>query len=204
MPLLVDTDGFAKLGVAGLLLPLLEFLGIDIAECRRLPALPHMLRRGGLPRRYGQPACDALVSIADAMAVAPSASTAWVARLVDVPQIDPGEAELLASAAENSLMLVTGDKRALIAVAKVPGFAVALAGRVVTLEAALLALCEQLGDAHVRAAVAPLLAKDITLKICFSDANASPRPALRSYFESLKRDVAPLAPWEPSSTGGRS
>lgn len=202
MPLLVDTDGFAKLGVAGLLPPLLEFLGVELAECKRLPALPHMLRRGSLPRRYGQPACDALVAIADAMGVVPSASTAWVARLVDVPQIDPGEAQLLASAAEHSSMLVTGDKRALIAVAKVSGFNMALAGRVVTLEAALLALCERLGDDHVRAAVAPLLGKDITLRICFSESNPSPRPALRSYFEGLKRDVAPLVLWEPPSTEG--
>jgi len=94
-------------------------------------------------------------------------------------------------------MLVTGDKRALVPVAGVPGFAEALAGRVITLEAALIALCQKLGDDHVRAAVAPLLAKDITLRICFSSANASPRPALVSYFDSLKREVAPIILWEP-------
>jgi len=202
MPLLVDTDGFAKLGVAGLLAPLLELLGVELTDCRRLPALPHMLRRGGLPRRHGQPACDALIGTAEAMGVAGTASTEWVARLVDVPQIDPGEAELLAYAAEHSLMLITGDKRALVAVAKVAGFADALAGRIVTLEAALVALCDRLGDGHVRTAVAPLLAKDITLRICFSDANSSPRPALVSYFESLKRDAAPLVLWEPPRPGG--
>jgi len=197
MPLLVDTDGFAKLGVAGLLELLFELLGVGVAECRRLPALPHMLRRGSLPRRYGQPACDALIATAEAMEVAPSASTEWVDRLVGVPQVDPGEAQLYACAAESSLMLITGDKRALVPVAKVPGFAEALAGRVITLEAALIALCDKLGDDHVSAAVAPLLAKDIALRICFSAANASPRPALISYFENLKREVAPLVLWEP-------
>jgi hypothetical protein len=201
MPLLVDTDGFAKLGVAGLLAPLLELLGVELADCRRLPALPHMLRRGSLRRRYGDAACDALIETAEAMTPTPTASTDWVARLVDVPQIDPGEAQLFAVAAESASMLVTGDKRALVAVAKVAGFADALAGRVVTLEGALLGLCAKLGDEPVRAAVAPLLAKDITLRICFSDSNPTPRPPLVSYFDNLKRDVAPLLLWEPGRPG---
>jgi hypothetical protein len=200
MPLLVDSDLFAKLGVADLLTPLLEVLGVELAECRRLPALPHMLRRGGLPRLYGQPACDRLIATAEMMEAAPSPLTEWLERLSGIPQIDPGEVQLLACAAESSLMLVTGDKRALIAVAAVDGFSDALAGRIVTLEAALLSLCEHLGDDRVRAAVAPLLAKDHTLRICFSPTNANPREALVSYFESLKREVAPLILWEPPTT----
>jgi hypothetical protein len=200
--LLVDTDGFTKLGVAGLLEPLLELLGVALGDCRRLPALPHMLRRGGLPRRYGAPACEVLIPRAEAMPVAPAASTQWLDRLVDVPQIDPGEAQLFACAAENKFKLITGDKRATAAVAQVAGFADALAGLVIAVDAALLALCERLGDGQVRAAVAPILATDTMLRICFSESNSSPRPGLVSYLESLKRDVAPLVLWQPPSGGG--
>jgi hypothetical protein len=202
MPLLVDTDGFAKLGVTGLLESLLQLLGIELADCGRLPALPHMLRRGSLPRRYGKPACEALLPTAEAMSVITAASTQWLERLVDVPQIDPGEALLFACAAESGLTLITGDKRATAAVARVAGFADALAGRVIAVEAALLALCDWLGDGPVRAAVAPILPTDTTLRICFSGANPSPRSGLVSYFESLERDVAPLALWQPPGGGG--
>src|SRR5690606_27475003 len=138
MRLLIDSDAFAKLGIAGLLAPLLEVLGVALDDCGRLPALPHMLRRGGLPRLYGQQACDALQETANAIGLAPQASPEWLQRLTAVPQVDAGEAQLLASAAESSLLLVTGDKRALIAVVRVGDFAQALAGRIVTVEGALL------------------------------------------------------------------
>jgi hypothetical protein len=164
MRLLVDSDAFAKLGVAGLLAPLLEVFGVTLADCGRLPALPHMLRRGGLPRLYGQSACDALQELANTIALAPQASPEWLQRLIAVPQIDAGEAQLLASAAEHSLLIVTGDKRALIAVAAISGFAEALAGRIVTVEAALLSLCIRLGDDVVRTAVDPLIANDRALR----------------------------------------
>lgn len=96
MPLLVDTDAFGKLGVSGLLAPTAELLGVDLASCARLAALPHMLRRGSLRRQYGDTAADQLLAIADAMAVVPDASTAWLDRLTGVPQIDPGEVQIFA------------------------------------------------------------------------------------------------------------
>lgn len=194
---LVDSDAFAKLGIAGLMAPLLEILGVGDGEASRLPALPHMLRRGSMRRQHGASACDALVGAAEAMGLAPPASTEWLQRLTDVPQIDAGEAQLLGSAAEHRALLITGDKRALIAVARVSGFAEALAGCIVTVEAALLALCNRLGEDVVRTAVTPLLSNDRTLRICFSPDNAQPGVALVSYLESLKRDVAPLILWDP-------
>ena len=105
----------------------------------------------------------------------------------------------MANAAEHSVPILTGDKRALQALAKVSGFADALAGRIVTLEGVLLALCNEFGDGHVRAAVQPLLPIDKTVQVCFSSGNPSPRVGLRSYFDSLKREVPPLILWEPPS-----
>lgn len=49
--LLLDTDIFCKLGVADLLDDTLSILGLKYSDCSRLPALPHMLRRGRLVRQ---------------------------------------------------------------------------------------------------------------------------------------------------------
>ena len=95
-------------------------------------------------------------------------------------------------------MVMTGDKRALAAVAQVPDYPEVLAGRIVTLEAILISLCARLGDEVVLSAVQPLIAKDRTVQMCFSPGNHDPRAALRSYLEALKHDVAPLRLWEPT------
>ena len=75
MKLLVDTDVFCKLGIAGLLDAAAQILGGDRSECRRLAALPHMLRKGRLRDRFGATACDALIPIAEAMPVIPKPTT---------------------------------------------------------------------------------------------------------------------------------
>lgn len=203
--LLVDTDVFAKLGIAGLLDQLCELFGVRIDECGRLPALPHMLRRGALPALHGKEPCERLVPIAESMGLAPSASTSWLARLANVPQIDPGEAQLFASAAEHGLVVVTGDKRSVIAAAKVDGMSDALGGRVASMDAVLLALCRQLGRDHVRHALKPLVAvehgMDKMVRVCFSDGNPDPESALQSYFDDLKRNVAPLVLWGVQHVG---
>jgi len=204
--LLVDSDVFAKFGIAGLLEPLLELLGAKPAECGRLPALPHMLRRGGLPALYGKDACERLAAFADRIDVIPAPSTSWLARLAGVSQIDPGEAQLFSSAAEYGLVVVSGDKRSVIAMAQVEGFPAALASKVVSMEAALLALCERLGPEQVRSAVSPLVAiqdkKEKTVGVCFSAGNLEPVAALQSYFEDLKQKVKPLVLWHPPVKGG--
>jgi hypothetical protein len=198
--LLVDSDVFAKLGIAGLLEEVLKLLAVTPGECGRLPALPHMLRRGGLPALYGAEACEALVPTADKMGVIPSASTEWLARVAGVSQIDAGEAQLFASAAEYGLLVLTGDKRSVIAMSQVDGFPAALAGRIISLESALLALCGHLGHDKVREALAPLVAikdkKEKTIAVCFSDGNPDPVAALQSYFDDLKKKVAPLMLWQ--------
>lgn len=200
MPPLVDTDIFCKLGTTGLLEQALSLFGARVAECGRLPALPHMLQRGQLVKLYGEAACTALLPIASAMPTVPAPPSEWLGRLVNVPLIDPGEAQLFSCAAAGSLVILTGDKRALRALAGVEGFADALAGRIVTLEALLLALCSALGDPAVRSMVQPLASgnrPDQTIKICFSSSNEDPRTALLSYFNALKHEVQPLILWEP-------
>ncbi len=195
-PLLVDTDIFCKLGVSGLLEAALKVFGVTMGDCARLPALPHMLRRGRLPKLYGQAACDTLAQVAEAMSSVPAASAAWLDQLIAVPRIDPGEAQLFASAAEHSLTLLTGDKRALVALAGLTELSEALSGRIVTLEAVLMALCVRGGDEGVRTALQPVMSADRMVQACFSAGNKSPREALESYFNHLKREVHPLVLWD--------
>ncbi|MDQ3366484.1 MAG: hypothetical protein M3680_13745 [Myxococcota bacterium] len=197
--LLVDTDAFMKLGSIGVLEHAAELFDVSLEACERLPALPTMLRRGGVFKRYGPEVCARLVPLADTMSVATQPPVAWAARLAGVPHIDPGEVQLLALVAAEGAFLTTADKRALIAVSKVEGMAEALAGRIVSLEAVMLALCARLGTAQVGSLVRPrvLDANDQLLKISFSEGNPTPEVGLRSYFTRLQRDVAPLTLWQP-------
>ncbi len=197
MRLLVDSDIFCKLGVAGLLGDALAIMGVDVADCGLLPALPHMLRRGRLPNLYGGASCLALLPMTAAAAPLPRVDAKWLDPLSGIQGIDPGDALLLGAAAQYSLVLVTGDKRALAGVAGVGGYAGALAGRVVVLEALLLALCHRLGLEETAKKVAVLEATDQLIRICFSPGNTDPQVALRSYYQALATEVEPLVLWKP-------
>lgn len=198
MRLLIDTDFYCKIGVAGLFDAALNVLGVQPSDCARLPALPHMLRRGRLPKRYGADACARLARHAESIAAMTVSDSIWIDVLTPVTDIDPGEAQLFAAAAESGNLLATADKRALGAVGKVPSIRPLLAGRVVTFEAVLLRLCSTLGEIAVRSAVTPL-SEDQMVRICFSPGNASPAEALRSYFDASCAEVHPLVLWQPQA-----
>ena len=202
MNLLVDTDAFCKLGVAGLLEDAAGVFGARLPDCGRLPALPHMLRRSALVKRYGRDACDALIPHAEAMPVLPKPGAAAVDALVASDTIDPGEAQLFAAAAESGLLAISGDKRAIRTLRHVPEIHVPLARRLVTLEAILLKLCERLGPEDVRRRAGPLAVHDTAVGACFSPGNPDPRDGLRSYNESLVAEVHPLLLWDPEQRIG--
>lgn len=197
MCLLVDTDAFCKLGLAGLLNDAAGLFTAQLRECGRLPALPYMLRRGSLPRSYGEAACRALVPLAVGMTAVSATSGPWLERLSPIPDIDPGEAILFSTAAETGLPIITGDLRALGAVKSVDGFSDALAGRVVVPEALLLGLCSPLSLDSLRASLEPLRGKDRMLDVCFSPENRDPKKALRSYLRARRSELAPLVLWDP-------
>jgi hypothetical protein len=197
MRLLIDTDVFCKLGVAGLLDAALAALGVALPECARLAALPHMLRRGKLPRLYGIATCETLAARAETIAVMPDPPAKWLDLLAAVTDVDPGEAQIFAVAAQHRISLLTGDKRALRAVATVAGFPGALEDRVITFEAVLLRMCETMDNVHVRAALS-LLGQDQVVRVCFSPGSPDPKPALRSYQNSLQNELRPLLLWNPA------
>lgn len=195
MKLLIDTDAFCKLGVGGLLFDSIDSLGASFAECGKLPALPYMLRRGRLRTAFGAEACDALLPTAQSMPVAIRADDTWLNKLTSVQDIDPGEAQLFAAAADSSLLVLTGDTRALRALKDVAGFADALHGRVVALETILLCLCDKLGPEEVRRRVNGLAHLDKVIQVCFSTGNTDPRGALLSYHRRLEAELLPLTLW---------
>jgi hypothetical protein len=197
MKLLVDTDAFCKLGVAQLLNDALARFDVLPAECGRLPALPYMLRRGSLPRRFGADACSALLPVAESMTALPEAGTRWLDALSAASNVDPGEAQLLAVAADLNVLMLSGDKRALRAIKEVPGLAGALHRRIICLEAVLLTLGDRVGWDVLRQRVTPLSPVDTAIGVCFSAGNLDPRSALYSYFKSLATEVDPLVLWPP-------
>lgn len=201
MKLLVDTDAFCKLQMAGLLSDAAGLVAARIDDCGRLPALPHMLRRGRLRKLFGSEVCDALIPVAEAVPVMHQPSDAWLDKLTPVEGIDVGEAQLFAAAAEAGLLVVSGDKRALRALKDVDGFAAALAGRIVVLEAALLGLCDHLGADEVRKRIGPFVAMDRMVQVCFSSGNSKPREALLSYYQSLAAELDPLVLWDARAGG---
>lgn len=201
MKLLVDTDVFCKLQVAGLFSDAIGLFAADHRDCGRLPALLYMLRRGKLRRRLGEETCDALIPIAVALAVIPQPSDIWLNELIPIEGIDVGEAQLFATAAETGLFVVSGDKRSLRALKGIERFVSALNGRIVVLEAILIALCDRLGADAVRARIGALAAADTMVQVCFSSGNQNPREALVSYYESLAAELVPLVLWDPRGGG---
>lgn len=202
MQLLSDTDAFCKLSAIGLFKEAAVLLGGVPSEVARLPALPHMLRRSkGLRKQLGDALADSLVPLADLQPLIRSAPPELAALLTGKDNIDVGEVELLALTANENLLLVSGDKRALVAVSKVPEVVPLLKGKVVCLEAVLLALCQKLGPDQVRAAVAPHRHIDKVFLVCFSD-GGTPMECLGAYMKHLQESVTPLVLWSPP--GGAS
>ena len=200
--LLVDTDAYCKLGVAELLVDAVAVLGVAVDECGRLAALPYMLRRGRLRNMFGDEASDVLARLADATPLAMQPSDRWLDPLIAESSIDPGEALLLAASAERGMLVLTGDKRGLRGVKDIPGYAEALDGQVVVLEAVLVELCARRGVDFVRSRISPLMEMDSVIRVCFSGSNDSPLLGLLSYYRDLAINLEPLNLWKPSSLGG--
>ena len=198
MRLLVDTDVYCKLSISDLFRDAIQLLGLDLSTCSRLAALPHMLARGKLRKTYGPEACDGLIQEVLSMPTIVCPTGLLFDQLAAIPSIDPGEAQLFAVSSESDSLVMTGDKRALIALKQTPEALNALSGRIVVLEAILIALCDLLGAEVVREKIQRVSAFDTAVRVCFSPGNEHPRQGLESYFDDLAGDVLPLVLWDHS------
>lgn len=109
-------------------------------------------------------------------------------------QLDSGESQLAAMAVtRNSRMLITGDKRAIVALSTVA--AGRIDGRIACLEQLLTSLCMALGDETVQHAVCSEPRADRTAAIVFACTGsvAEPRKALASYVNHLRATAPMLA-----------
>lgn len=129
----------------------------------------------------------------------PQPGNMWLDKLIGVEAIDTGEIQLFAAAAESNTILLTGDKRALQALKGLPDFPRALDGKIATLEAILLTLCQQIGTEEVRRRILPLTTSDKVAEICFSQNNPDPPQCLQSYYGQLAGDLTPLNLWKPKT-----
>jgi hypothetical protein len=197
LPLLIDTDAYCKLAMAGIIDEALNLLGSDRPHCSRLPALPHMLRRGRLRKKLGDAICDSLIPIAESLPIVGHASSEWLDRLAHISAIDPGEAQLFAVAAENRITVLSGDKRAIQVLKNVPEFAEHLGSRIVVLEAALLGVCRVHGTNLVEMRIGPLKMHDTMVNIVFSPGNPDIEAALESYLNHAAAEAAPIDLWRP-------
>lgn len=195
--LLFDSDAFCKLGVAGLLKPCADLFGVTLQECGRLPALPHMLRRGRLVREYGAEICMGLLSVCEDMPTVPRVTGRILTTLAAQPGIDPGEALLFARVAEHGGWVISGDKRSLVSLSEMRSLHARLEHRIATIEGVFLALCKQRDPAEMRDSVRLVRPYDATLDICVLPNGLPSIVGLQSYHSDAVNRALPLRLWAP-------
>ncbi len=198
--LLIDSDIFGKLGATHLFVDAVVALGAFYDQCRRIRALPHMLRKGSFREHLGPEFAKCLGPLVNSIAPITNPSTDWLDPLRTIPGIDPGEAMLFAAAAEDDQqrsLILTGDKQAVVALKDVVPHRDRLRGRIVTLEAVLIHLLDELSEERLRHDLEPVRHLDGMLGICLNPENPDLLGCLRSYFLGTVKDVEPLVLWHP-------
>lgn len=200
--LLIDSDAFVLLGLAGLLFDAIDCLGFEITQARRLHPLPYLIRGVRFRQKYPEDLREALLRLCDEirpLTDRPSESDDLLQRLATVEGIDDGEAQLFARMTEHAgHYLVTGDKRSIIRLAEskdLYSIYQSLCGRVVCLEIVLKRLIEDRGVRYVATAVTPLRSYNKTLSAVFSRGEETPvadcLSGLSSYIADLEEKVGP-------------
>jgi hypothetical protein len=201
MKLLIDTDAFCKLAICGLLEDAVKLLGEELRTCGRLAALPYMLKKGKLQATFGAVYCEQIAKMVEQVPAVSISASPTVDKLTQCSNIDAGEALLFSTAVDEKMLMITGDKRALRALKNVEGFPEYLKERIITIEAILLALCEEYGFITIYSQIAPLVAFDTMVRICFPPQIEDPHDCLNSYYLALSKEVQPLFLWSFNAVG---
>jgi hypothetical protein len=191
--LLIDSDIFVQLAGADALEEAVAALGLSWGQCRRMDALPGMLKGG----RFGCSEAARNRALMACLLVAPieERSDAREVKKLLLGAIDPGELLALAQLSEDpNALFLSGDLRWMRAVNKPRYQSVRdkIAGRVLCLETLLVILLESYGAAWVvRHFGADTQYK--TLKIIFPLGAETPErdaiEGINSYNEDRKREI---------------
>lgn len=194
--LLIDSDAFVLLAAAGLLDRAITCLGFARDDARRLDALAGMLRRGKtfadlteMERACAETWCDRIAPFRE------SPSPDSMQQLAGIANIDSPEATLFATCYDNpKAVLLTGDKRALRALAKrAPVFCQSLNGRVACLEQVVACMVRSDGVADIFSALASRVLHHKTLTVCLSEVNRANQGeclrVLQVYIDDVAKDM---------------
>lgn len=175
MKALLDNDFLWKVCAAGAFDHVLATLNLTRSDCYVLASLKAQLKRGTgkLCKKIGPAGVASLTSIVVGLATIPDDSAGpWLDRLAKVDGIDAGEALLFSYAAANdAVVLATGDKRAVRAIDSVADLAGALEGKVLILDHLLAHCCDKDGKEAAKERFRGLLSEDTATLVAFSSAD---------------------------------
>ena len=189
MKALLDNDFLWKVCAAGAFDHVLATLNLARSDCYVLASLKAQLRRGtgSLCKKIGTAGVAALTAIVEGLATIPDdPANPWLDKLAQVDGIDAGEAILFSYAAANdAVVLATGDKRAVRAIESVADLAGGLEGKVLLLDHLLAHCCDKEGRQAAKERFSGLIPEDTAARVAFSSAD----PA-----ETFRGGCANLAP----------
>ena len=192
---LLDNDFLFKFVACDLIEPALELLGLTRANIRVLESLPFVARKSkSVKKNYNEDTLARSIAYAEGIAkVMPNLESEAYKRLSQIEGIDQGEATLFARALdEGGVILATGDKRALKALATAPNIDdlhTRLKSRIVCIEQVMGALAERDFE-HVRRCVVPVYDCDKVLRSAFGSGLKSTKEAVLEALAHYHRQVA--------------
>lgn len=198
--ILIDTDIFIILAAAGVLERVVELLGYQTSDLRRLPATLAQLKRGKwIKSRYPSAAREKAIETCALVPVLNERpeSDDILDRLAGVNEIDLGETLLYGIASlQSDYLIASGDKRAMIALASddtLHDIRNSIAGRVICTEVVLRILIESDGIETVASSFQQIRDSNNLLRVIFSEAQATDQEtslqALDSYIKDLEQQV---------------
>ena len=203
--LLADNDVLLKLAHWGLLDALPSCFGKQWTDVATLESIKHRARRAD-PKLFEAPEiAKALSAKLETAAELPAPRSEDLSRLQDIVDLDAGEVELISAALANpGAILITGDKRAMRALARpeLADIAAQLAGRLVCLEQLLQRIAATEGAQCVIDGVLLKREKDSGIRAIIGPAGCSHEHlaiGLASYVDDLRKQTGELLQEQPPS-----
>lgn len=199
---LLDSDAAKKICQYRLLHELASALGCALSEFAVLPQLKFQLKLANADKAHEKLGSPEAVDMAEQLVAAASevvvlVDTANPLLQLNRPDIDSGEATLFAALyGDNDSNLVSGDKRAFVALSKVCGVPVvdALWARLICLEEALLIILRHVDFQQVSEKVRSVPSVDTGISIAFGRTHANPIEGvlngLNSYLQDLQAQTS--------------